>query len=173
MCDRACVELDKEIAPFEERYRTEADPRTHHTPFFEDAYVVRALCVAYDMTSNRRYLDTCRHWATRVVDLQDHMMPHGAYYLNYFREPGKDQGDWFVADSGSIGAGVLAVAVRADGKEKERYLDSAKAFAKVVLDHYVGKDGGLIMDAGVGLDDAKEENIRAMIDFTKEYGVYR
>jgi hypothetical protein len=29
------------------------------------------------------------------------------------------------------------------------------------------------MNAGVGLDDAKEENIRAMIDFTKEYGVYR
>ena len=37
----------------------------------------------------------------------------------------------------------------------------------------VGKGGGYIMDAGVGLDDARIENIRAMIDFTKEYGIYK
>jgi len=29
------------------------------------------------------------------------------------------------------------------------------------------------MDAAVGLEDAKPENVRAMFDFTKEYGVYR
>ncbi len=143
MCDRACSELGKDITPFEEKYRDTPDPQTHHTPFFEDAYAVRALCAAYDMTGKRQYLDTCRHWADRVVAFQDRMIPKGAYYLNYFREPGKEQDDWFVADSGSIGAGVLAVAVRADGKDKERYLDSAKAYAKLVLDNYTGKDGGI------------------------------
>ncbi len=35
-----------------------------------------------------------------------------------------------------------------------------------------GKGGGLIMDAATGLDDAKIENVRAMFEFTREYGVY-
>ena len=35
-----------------------------------------------------------------------------------------------------------------------------------------GKGGGFIMDAAVMLDEAKPENLKAMIDFTKEYGVY-
>jgi len=29
-----------------------------------------------------------------------------------------------------------------------------------------------IMDASVGLEDAKPENVKAMFEFTKEYGVY-
>ena len=37
----------------------------------------------------------------------------------------------------------------------------------------VGKDGGFIMDAAVMLDEAKPENLKAMIDFTQEYGVYK
>ncbi len=48
-------------------------------------------------------------------------------------------------------------------------VDEVKARCKKMLDLF-GRDGGYIMNAGVGLDDAKEENIRAMIDFTKEYG---
>jgi hypothetical protein len=35
----------------------------------------------------------------------------------------------------------------------------------------VGKGGGFIMDAGAVIDEAKPENIKAMVDFTKEYGV--
>ena len=35
-----------------------------------------------------------------------------------------------------------------------------------------GKDGGFIMDAATGVDDAKYENVRAMFDVTREYGVY-
>jgi len=50
--------------------------------------------------------------------------------------------------------------------------EDVKARCKQMIDT-VGKDGGYIMNAGVGLDNAKEENIRAMIDFTKEYGVYK
>ncbi len=38
----------------------------------------------------------------------------------------------------------------------------------------VGKGGGFIMDGGVGIpDEAKPENVKAMVNFTKEYGVYR
>lgn len=50
--------------------------------------------------------------------------------------------------------------------------DDVRAYCKKLID-VVGKDGGLIMDAAVMLDEARPENLKAMIDFTKEYGVYR
>jgi len=31
----------------------------------------------------------------------------------------------------------------------------------------------IIMDAAVMLDEARPENLKAMVDFTKEYGVYQ
>jgi hypothetical protein len=49
--------------------------------------------------------------------------------------------------------------------------DQVKACCKDLID-YCGKGGGYILCSGTQLDDAKEENVRAMIDFTKEYGVY-
>jgi hypothetical protein len=36
----------------------------------------------------------------------------------------------------------------------------------------VGKGGGLIIDCGIWFDEAKHENVKAMIDFTKKYGKY-
>ena len=36
----------------------------------------------------------------------------------------------------------------------------------------VGQGGGFIMDTGAIVDEANPENMKAMIDFTKEYGVY-
>lgn len=45
-------------------------------------------------------------------------------------------------------------------------------YCKKLID-VAGKDGGLIVDAGAVIDEAKPENIKAMTDFTKEYGVYR
>ena len=49
--------------------------------------------------------------------------------------------------------------------------DDVKAYCKKLIDT-AGKDGGYIMDTEVMLDEAKPENLKAMIDFTKEYGVY-
>lgn len=49
--------------------------------------------------------------------------------------------------------------------------DDVKAYCKNLID-YVGKDGGFILDSSAGLTDAKPENLRAMFDFTREYGVY-
>ncbi|NIS70647.1 MAG: hypothetical protein GTO12_17400, partial [Proteobacteria bacterium] len=37
----------------------------------------------------------------------------------------------------------------------------------------VGKGGGLIVDCGIWFDEAKHENVKIMVEFTREYGVYR
>jgi hypothetical protein len=44
-----------------------------------------------------------------------------------------------------------------------------EARCKYMIDLFA-KSGGYIINAGVGLDDARPENVRAMIDFSKEYG---
>jgi uroporphyrinogen-III decarboxylase len=49
--------------------------------------------------------------------------------------------------------------------------EDVKAYCKRLID-IVGKDGGFIMDASAGLDDARVENVKAMFEFTREYGVY-
>jgi hypothetical protein len=50
--------------------------------------------------------------------------------------------------------------------------DDVRACCKKLIDT-VGRGGGFIMDTAVMLDEAKPENLKAMIDFTKDYGVYR
>jgi uroporphyrinogen-III decarboxylase len=50
--------------------------------------------------------------------------------------------------------------------------EDVRACCRKLIDQ-VGRDGGFIMDAATVLDDAKPENVKAMIDFTKEYGAYR
>jgi len=44
-------------------------------------------------------------------------------------------------------------------------------YCKKLID-VVGKGGGFIMDGANSLDEEKPENVKAMIDFTREYGVY-
>jgi uroporphyrinogen-III decarboxylase len=46
-----------------------------------------------------------------------------------------------------------------------------KAYCKNLID-VCGRGGGYIMDSATGLDDAKPENVKAMFEFTKEYGAY-
>jgi len=129
LCDVASEELNK---------------ATRKQSFYRDSYAVRALAVAYDITGNEKYLDTCTWWSQRMVNLQNRMKPKGAYYMNYGRKPGQTKGDWYAADSGSIAMGVLATAVRCTDKQlKQRYLDSVKAYAKLVIDNYVGPEGGI------------------------------
>jgi uroporphyrinogen-III decarboxylase len=50
--------------------------------------------------------------------------------------------------------------------------DDVKQYCKKLID-VVGKGGGFIMDSSTVIDDAKPENLKAMFDFTREYGVYR
>lgn len=50
--------------------------------------------------------------------------------------------------------------------------DDVRAYCKKVIDE-VARDGGYIMDASaIVQNDAKIENVRAMTEFTREYGVY-
>jgi hypothetical protein len=50
--------------------------------------------------------------------------------------------------------------------------DEVKAYCKKLIDT-VGKGGGFIMGNGAFFDKVKPENVKAMVDFTKEYGVYK
>jgi uroporphyrinogen-III decarboxylase len=50
--------------------------------------------------------------------------------------------------------------------------EEVRACCKRLLDG-VAREGGYIMDASAIMqDDTKIENLRAMTDFTREYGVY-
>ena len=47
-----------------------------------------------------------------------------------------------------------------------------KDYVKKLIDT-AGKGGGFIVSNGAFFDQAKPENVKAMVDFTKEYGVYK
>jgi len=128
LCDSAIVKVNDE---------------NNKDPFFVDSYGVRALCVAYDMTGNMKYLDASRKWSERMVELQQKMLPVGAYYMNYGRKPGEASGDWYVADCSSIAMGVLATAVRCGGDERVHFINSVEQFVDLVLKNYVRPSGGI------------------------------
>jgi hypothetical protein len=60
--------------------------------------------------------------------------------------------------------GNVPVSVLCTGTPEE-----AKAYIKSLIDTF-GRNGGLIVDSGAILDEAKPENVKALVDFTKEYG---
>ena len=65
-----------------------------------------------------------------------------------------------------IGGNVPAGMILTGNAEK------VKAYCKKLID-VVGKDGGYMMAFGTAMDEGKPETVHAMIDFTKEYGVYK
>jgi uroporphyrinogen-III decarboxylase len=50
--------------------------------------------------------------------------------------------------------------------------EQVKAYCKELID-VAGKGGGYIMSFGTSMDEGKAETVHAMVDFTKEYGVYQ
>jgi uroporphyrinogen-III decarboxylase len=53
-----------------------------------------------------------------------------------------------------------------------RSADEVRAYARKVIDA-VARDGGYIMDAGAIMqNDTRPENLRALTEFTREYGIY-
>jgi uroporphyrinogen-III decarboxylase len=48
--------------------------------------------------------------------------------------------------------------------------DQVKDYCKGLIDT-VGRNGGFILSTGAGMEDAKPDNVSAMIDFSKAYGV--
>jgi hypothetical protein len=132
LCDNACVELAKD------------NLHVRGKQHYRDSYSVRALGVAYDMTGKEDYLDTCKNWSDKMIELQAGMTPAGAYYMNYGRKPGETTGNWYAADCASIAQGVLATAVRCpDSLEKKVYMDSVKAYADLVIENYIRPGGGI------------------------------
>jgi hypothetical protein len=111
---------------------------------YVDSYIVRALAVAYDLTGKEEYLNTIRTWSDRMITFQGKMIPKGGYYMNYGRGPFQTSGNWYTADCGSIAMGVLATAVRCNYPlEKLHYIRSVKLFANLVLENYIGSNGGI------------------------------
>ena len=51
-------------------------------------------------------------------------------------------------------------------------IQDVKDHCKKLID-VIGKDGGFILSPRSSTDEVKPENLKAMIEFTKEYGVYR
>ena len=51
-------------------------------------------------------------------------------------------------------------------------VQDVKDYCKDLIDT-VGRDGGYIMSASCSLDDAKPENVKAMIDSTEEFNIYK
>jgi uroporphyrinogen-III decarboxylase len=51
-------------------------------------------------------------------------------------------------------------------------VQDVKDYCKRLID-YVGKDGGFILSPRSSTDEVKPENLKAMIEFTREYGRYR
>jgi hypothetical protein len=50
--------------------------------------------------------------------------------------------------------------------------DDVKAYCKNLVD-VAGIDGGFIFSTGAGIQGSKVENVKAMIDFAKDYGIYK
>jgi uroporphyrinogen-III decarboxylase len=63
-------------------------------------------------------------------------------------------------------AGNVPLSLLCTGTEVE-----VKDYCKKLIDT-AGKDGGFILSSSAGMEGAKPENVRAMINFSKEYGVY-
>jgi uroporphyrinogen-III decarboxylase len=49
--------------------------------------------------------------------------------------------------------------------------DEVKSYCKKLID-VVGADGGFIMDVATSLADAKPDNVKALFNYTREYGAY-
>ena len=49
--------------------------------------------------------------------------------------------------------------------------DDVEAYCKNLID-VAGRDGGFIFSTGAGMQGAKAENVKAMIDFAKRYATY-
>jgi hypothetical protein len=56
-------------------------------------------------------------------------------------------------------------------RQPDNLRDACEKVLPIMIE-VAGKDGGFIMSCRGVLDEAKPEKVKAMFDFTKEYGVY-
>jgi hypothetical protein len=103
------------------------------------------------------------HWTTRMEVLKD--IPKGKTLWMI------DQSDMVKAKKTLGTVGCLAGNVPSD-LLKLGTTQQVKDYVKNLIDT-AGKGGGYIVCNGAFFDEVKAENVKAMVDFTKEYGVYK
>ena len=102
------------------------------------------------------------HWATRLEVIQD--IPKGKTMWMVDQTDMKKAKETLGKNAcliGNVPSSLLGLATPQEVKE----------YVKKLIDT-AGKDGGFILSNGAFFDEAKAENVKAMVDSAKEYGVY-
>jgi uroporphyrinogen-III decarboxylase len=128
----------------------------------------------YWPTFKKLVVSLCERGAMPNIFLEGHFDSRIEYLLDFPKgkfTAGFDASDIFRAkdilkDHCCISGNVPVSLLQAGTKEE------VIAYCKKLID-VVGKDGGYILAPRTSLDEVKPVNLKAMIDFTKEYGVYR
>ena len=128
----------------------------------------------YWPTFKKLVVNLCERGAMPNIFFEGHFDSRIEYILEFPKgkfTAGFDASDIFRANdilkghcciSGNVPVSLLQAGTR----------DEVIAYCKKLID-VVGKDGGYILAPRTSLDEVKPENLKAMIEFTKEYGVYR
>jgi hypothetical protein len=103
------------------------------------------------------------HWDSRLKVIQD--IPKGKTMWMV------DQSDMAKAKE-TLGKNACLMGNVSSSMLRLATPDEVKAYCKKLIDT-AGKGGGFIMMNGAFFDEAKPENVKAMVDFTREYGVYK
>jgi uroporphyrinogen-III decarboxylase len=127
----------------------------------------------YWPTFKKLVVELCKRGATPYIFLEGNFDSRIEYLLEFPRRQFVarfDTSDIFRAKKilkdhccieGNVPSSLLQV-----GSKKD-----VIAYCKNLID-IVGKDGGYILSPRSSVETVKPENLKAMIDFTKEYGVY-
>jgi hypothetical protein len=102
------------------------------------------------------------HWGSRLKVIQD--VPKGKTMWMV------DQTDMAKAKE-TLGKNACLIGNVPSSTLKLGTPDEVKEYCRKLIDT-AGKGGGFIMGNGAFFDEAKPENVKAMVEITKEYGVY-
>jgi hypothetical protein len=103
------------------------------------------------------------HWGSRLKIIQD--IPRGKTMWMV------DQTDMAKVKE-TLGKNACLIGNVSSSMLKLGTPQDVRDYAKKLIDT-AGKGGGFIMSNGAFFDEAKPENVKAMVEFTKEYGVYK
>jgi uroporphyrinogen-III decarboxylase len=103
------------------------------------------------------------HWGSRLEIIQD--IPRGKTMWMV------DQTDMAKAKQ-TLGKNACLIGNVSSSMLKLGTAQDVKDYVKKLIDT-AGRGGGFIMSNGAFFDEAKPENVKAMAEFTREYGVYK
>jgi hypothetical protein len=103
------------------------------------------------------------HWGSRLEIIQD--IPRGKTMWMV------DQTDMAKAKE-TLGKNACLIGNVSSSMLKLGTALDVKDYVKKLIDT-AGRGGGFIMSNGAFFDEAKPENVKAMVEFTREYGVYK